>query len=141
MAGDIGALAKLVSTNIGDTLCAPDAKIRFAPIDFPEPVISLAVTSVKSGEEDKVINGLNRMLEEDSTFKLEKNAVTGDVLMSGLGESQLQIICARLKTNSASRRNSQTRKSHIAKQSASPPKPKANIRNNRARRAVRRCQH
>ena len=132
VAGDIGALAKLVSTNIGDTLCAPDAKIRFAPIDFPEPVISLAVTSVKSGEEDKVINGLNRMLEEDSTFKLEKNAVTGDVLMSGLGESQLQIICARLKINSASRRNSQTRRSHIAKPSASPPKPKANIRNNRA---------
>ena len=97
VAGDIGALAKLVSTNIGDTLCAPDAKIRFAPIDFPEPVISLAVTSAKSGEEDKVINGLTRMLEEDSTFKLEKNAVTGDVLMSGLGESQLQIICARLK--------------------------------------------
>ncbi len=97
VAGDIGALAKLVSTNIGDTLCDQNKKIKLPSIAFPEPVISLAVTSVKSGEEDKVINGLNRMLEEDSTFNLEKNAETGDVLMSGLGESQLQIICARLK--------------------------------------------
>lgn len=96
-AGDIGALAKLVSTNVGDTLCDMNKKVKFPAIDFPEPVISLAVTSVKSGEEDKVIGGLNRMLEEDSTFKLEKNAVTGDVLMSGLGETQLMIICARLK--------------------------------------------
>lgn len=96
-AGDIGALAKLVATNIGDTLCDASKKIKFPAIDFPEPVISLAVTSAKSGEEDKVIGGLTRMIEEDSTFKLEKNAVTGDVLVSGLGESQLQIICARLK--------------------------------------------
>ncbi|MEG1791581.1 MAG: elongation factor G [Clostridia bacterium] len=97
VAGDIGALAKLVATNIGDTLCDSNKKIKFPSIAFPEPVISLAVTSAKSGEEDKVINGLTRMLEEDSTFKLTKNAATGDVLVSGLGESQLQIICARLK--------------------------------------------
>lgn len=97
VAGDIGALAKLVATNISDTLCDANKKVTFNAIEFPEPVISLAVSSAKSGEEDKVINGLTRMLEEDSTFKLTKNSVTGDVLVSGLGESQLQIICARLK--------------------------------------------
>lgn len=97
IAGDIGALAKLVATNIGDTLCDTNNKIKFPAIQFPEPVISLAVTSAKAGEEDKVINGLNRMLEEDSTFRLEKNVTTGDVLVSGLGEAQLDIICRRLK--------------------------------------------
>lgn len=97
VAGDIGALAKLVATNISDTLCDSNNKVVFNAIEFPEPAISLAVSSAKSGEEDKVINGLTRMLEEDSTFKLTKNSVTGDVLVSGLGESQLQIICARLK--------------------------------------------
>ncbi|MDR3263810.1 MAG: elongation factor G [Clostridiales bacterium] len=96
-AGDIGAVAKLIYTNIGDTLCAQDKKVVFPPIEFPAPMISLAVTSAKQGEEEKVIQGLTRFLEEDCTIKLNKNIETGDVELFGMGETQLDIICKKLK--------------------------------------------
>lgn len=96
-AGDIGALAKLSYTNSGDTLCDKNDSIQFQAIDFPKPVISLHVTSEKQGEEEKVIVGLNRLLEEDSTFSLAKNVETGQMLISGLGEMQLDVICKKLK--------------------------------------------
>lgn len=96
-AGDIGAMAKLQYTNTGDTLCDASAPVLFEAIEFPQPCISLAVTAKKQGEEDKVIAGLNRLKEEDPTMSLEKNAETGDVLISGLGEMHLDVICAKLK--------------------------------------------
>ena len=96
-AGDIGAMAKLQYTNTGDTLCDATAPVVFEAIEFPQPCISLAVTAKKQGEEDKVIAGLNRLKEEDPTMSLEKNAETGDVLISGLGEMHLDVICAKLK--------------------------------------------
>ena len=97
IAGDIGALAKLQFTATGDTLCDPSAPVTFAPIDFPTAAISLAVSAKKQGEEDKVFAGLNKLLEEDPTISLEKNAETGDVLLSGLGEVHLDVICSKLK--------------------------------------------
>ncbi|MEL7608653.1 MAG: elongation factor G [Bacillota bacterium] len=97
IAGDIGAMAKLQFTNTGDTLCDASAPIKFDPIDFPQPALSLAVTAKKQGEEDKVFAGLNRLLEEDPTMRLDKNAETGDVLIRGLGEIHLDVICAKLK--------------------------------------------
>lgn len=96
-AGDIGAMAKLQHTNTGDTLCEASAPIRFGAIEFPKAVLSLAVTAKKQGEEDKVFAGLNRLLEEDLTMRLEKNAETGDMLIQGLGEMHLDVICAKLK--------------------------------------------
>ncbi len=96
-AGDIGAMAKLQYTNTGDTLCDAAAPVQFEAIEFPQPCISLAVTAKKQGEEDKVIAGLNRLKEEDPTMSLEKNSETGDVLISGLGEMHLDVICAKLK--------------------------------------------
>jgi elongation factor G len=96
-AGDIGAVAKLVYTNIGDTLCDQNRKVVFPPIEFPSPMISLAVTSAKQGEEEKVIQGLMRFLEEDNTIKINKNVETGDVELFGMGETQLDIICKKLK--------------------------------------------
>ncbi len=96
-AGDIGVMAKLQFTNTGDTLCDASAPVVFDPIDFPQPCISLAVTAKKQGEEDKVIAGLNRLREEDPTMSLDKNAETGDVLISGLGEMHLDVLCAKLK--------------------------------------------
>lgn len=96
-AGDIGALAKLSYTNNGDTLTDKSLNITFPPIDYPKPVISLHVTSEKQGDEEKVIIGLNRLLEEDSTFSLNKNQDTGQILISGLGEMQLDVICKKLK--------------------------------------------
>ena len=96
-AGDIGALAKLQYTATGDTLCDPAAPVKFAPIDFPKPCISLAVTAKKQGEDDKVIGGLNRIKEEDPTILIEKNPETGDVLIMGLGEMHIDVVCAKLK--------------------------------------------
>ena len=96
-AGDIGALPKLQFTATGDTLCDQSAPVKFAEIDFPRPSISLAVTSKKQGEDDKVISGLNRIKEEDPTILIEKNAETGDVLISGLGEMHIDVVCSKLK--------------------------------------------
>lgn len=99
-AGDIGAIPKLQYTATGDTLCDPAAPVKFDAIDFPEPCISLAVTAKKQGEDDKVISGLNRIKEEDPTIRIEKNAETGDVLICGLGEMHIDVVCAKLKNKS-----------------------------------------
>ena len=97
IAGDIGALAKLQFTATGDTLCDAAAPVKFAELQFPKPCISLAVSAKKQGEEDKVFAGLNKLLEEDPTITLDKNAETGDVLLAGLGEVHLDVVCAKLK--------------------------------------------
>lgn len=96
-AGDIGVMAKLQFTNTGDTLCDAAAPVKFEAIEFPFPCLNMAVTAKKQGEEDKIISGLNRLKEEDPTMSLEKNAETGDVLIGGLGEMHLDVICAKLK--------------------------------------------
>ena len=96
-AGDIGAFAKLNYTTTNNTLCDPSEIVKFDPIEFPEPVISFAVSSADKGSEDKVFAGLNKMLDEDSTFTLEKNAETNEMIISGMGEMQLDIICKKVK--------------------------------------------
>ncbi|NLI55075.1 MAG: elongation factor G [Clostridiales bacterium] len=99
-AGDIGALPKLQYTSTGDTLCDPSDPVIFDEIEFPKPAISLAVTAKKQGEDDKVISGLNRITEEDPTIKIEKNAETGDVLIQGLGEMHIEVVCGKLRNKS-----------------------------------------
>ena len=96
-AGDIGALAKLQFTKTGDTLCAQSAKVQFDSITFGEPCISLAVTAKKQGEEEKVFAGLHKLEDEDPTFKLVKSVETGEVLVSGMGEMHIEVICKKLK--------------------------------------------
>ena len=97
IAGDIGVLSKLQYTATGDTLCDASAPVQFEAIKFPEPCIKLAVSAKKQGEEDKVFAGLNKLLEEDPTMALEKNAETGDMLLGGLGEVHIDVLCAKLK--------------------------------------------
>lgn len=97
VAGDIGAMAKLQYTETGDTLCDGTAPVKFEDLHFPATCISLAVTAKKQGEEDKVFSGLRRLLEEDPTIDIEKNAETSDVLLKGLGEKHLDVTCAKLK--------------------------------------------
>ncbi len=99
-AGDIGAIPKLQFTATGDTLCDPARPVKFAEIDFPKPCISLAVSAKKQGEDDKIISGLNRIMEEDPTIVIEKNAETGDVLIGGLGEMHIDVVCGKLKNKS-----------------------------------------
>ncbi len=95
--GDIGAIPKLQLSNTNDTLCDQNDVVAIEKIAFPEPCIGLAVTAKKQGDEDKVISGLNKLLEEDPTIALERNGETGDVLLKGLGEMHLDVTCAKLK--------------------------------------------
>ncbi len=96
-AGDIGAVSKLNATNTGDTLCDESRKIKFYDIPLPHPVLTMAISATKHGEEDKVFAGLNRLAEEDLTFKVEKDKDTGETVIRGLGETQLDILCKKLK--------------------------------------------
>ena len=99
-AGDIGAIPKLQISNTNETLCDASDVVTVEQVKFPEPCISLAVTAKKQGEEDKVIGGLNKLLEEDPTIAIEKNAETGDVLLKGLGEMHLDVTCAKIRNKS-----------------------------------------
>ncbi len=96
-AGDIGAVNKLSNTNTGDTLCDMNAKVRFTPIHFPKPTLFMAVTSEKKGEEDKVFAGLAKLREEDYTFSIEKNVETGELLLGGQGDIQLETLVKKVK--------------------------------------------
>ena len=96
-AGDIGAVNKLSDTNTGDTLCDINAKVRFTPIYFPKPTLFMAVTSEKKGEEDKVFAGLAKLREEDYTFCVEKNVETGELLLGGQGDVQLEVLVKKIK--------------------------------------------
>ena len=96
-AGDIGAVNKLGNTNTGDTLCDLNAKVRFTPIHFPKPTLFMAVSAEKKGEEDKVFGGLAKLREEDYTFSVEKNAETGELLLGGQGDVQLEILTKKVK--------------------------------------------
>ena len=96
-AGDIGAVNKLNNTSTGDTLCDMNAKIRFPAIVFPKPTLFMAVTSEKKGEEDKVFAGLAKLAEEDYTFTIEKNSSTGELLLGGQGDMQLEMLAKKVK--------------------------------------------
>ncbi len=95
--GDIGAVNKLSNTNTGDTLCDPSAKIRFTPIHFPKPTLFMSVAAEKKGEEDKVFAGLAKLREEDYTFSIEKNAATGEMIIGGQGDIQLEVLAKKVK--------------------------------------------
>ena len=97
VAGDIGAVNKLANTNTGDTLVDESYKIKYYDIPFPTPVLTMAISAAKSGEEDKVFQGLNRLAEEDLTFKVEKDKDTGEMVIRGQGETQLDVLCKKLK--------------------------------------------
>ncbi len=95
-AGDIAAVAKLQHTATGDTLCDRSHPVLFPKLDFPEPVISFAVEPKTKGDEEKVSSGLARFIEEDPTFRLERRGETKQTVISGMGETHLEIIVSRL---------------------------------------------
>ena len=95
-AGDIGALAKLSNATTGDTL-SEGRELRLPPIELPKPVLSMAVYAAKKGDEDKIFGGLNRLKDEDISFTVTNNAETNEMLLSGVGETQLEILCRKLK--------------------------------------------
>lgn len=97
-AGDVGAVNKLTSTDTNHTLCALGTNILFDPIRFPRPCLSMAVFAATKGEEDKVFTGLGKMREEDYTFSVTKNAETGELILSGQGETHIELLTAKLKS-------------------------------------------
>ncbi|MCG9126200.1 elongation factor G [Candidatus Poribacteria bacterium] len=90
-AGDIGALTKLSLTQTGDTLCDRDNAITLPGIEFPNAVISFAISPTQEGDDEKLITALNRISEEDPSFKIERNDVTKQLLVSGLGELHINV--------------------------------------------------
>lgn len=96
-AGDIAALSKLQFTSTGDTLCDPNAPIQYEGISYPVPGVSRAVFAAKQGDEDKIFSGLNRLMEEDPSIRLEKNAETTETILSGQGELHLDVIASALQ--------------------------------------------
>lgn len=95
--GEIGAIAKLQETATGDTLAGKDGALRLPGIQFPEPVLTMAVHAKKRGDEEKIASGLARIAEEDPTVRLEKSAETGELLLSGMGELQLEVVTSRVQ--------------------------------------------
>lgn len=96
IAGDIGAVAKLQYTTTGDTLCDANNLVLYDDIKFPEPNISMAIEPKSKGDEDKIGSGLQRLMEEDPTLRVEKNIETRQTLISGIGEQHLEIVTKKL---------------------------------------------
>jgi elongation factor G len=95
--GDIGAVAKLAETATGDTLCTKDAPVRLEPVAFPQPVISLAIEPKSKADEDKMGSALARLAEEDPTFSVRREPELKQTVISGMGESHLEIMADRLR--------------------------------------------
>ena len=97
-AGDIGAVAKLESTKTGDTLCEKGKNIILTGIEFPQPVLSMAIKPQTKGDEEKIISGLNKLMEEDPTFTITNNTETKQTLINGQGEQHIDVIISKLKS-------------------------------------------
>ena len=95
--GDIGAGVGFKDIRTGDTLCAEDAPIVLEAMDFPEPVIGIAVEPKTQKDLDKLGVGLQKLAEEDPTFRVQTNEETGQTVISGMGELHLDIIIDRLR--------------------------------------------
>jgi elongation factor G len=90
-AGDIGAVAKLNVTGVGDTLCTQENQIKILPIVFPDPIFSEAVQPKTKADLDKLGASLARLIEEDPTLRMHRDSGTGETIISGMGETHLKV--------------------------------------------------
>ncbi|MEY8446144.1 elongation factor G [Enterococcus ratti] len=95
--GDIAAAVGLKDTTTGDTLCALDAPVILESIEFPEPVIQVAVEPKSKADQDKMGVALQKLAEEDPSFRVETNVETGETVISGMGELHLDVLVDRMK--------------------------------------------
>ncbi len=95
--GDIAALVGVKDVRTGDTFCDESLEVLLEPPTFPEPVISMAVEPKTKGDQEKMGNALQRLSEEDPTFFVKTDEETGQVIIAGMGELHLEILCDRLK--------------------------------------------
>jgi elongation factor G len=96
-AGDIAAIVGIKQVSTGDTLCDEKKPIVLESMDFPEPVISLAIEPKTKSDQEKLGQGLAKLMAEDPTFRVKTDQQTGQVVISGMGELHLEIIVDRLK--------------------------------------------
>lgn len=96
-AGDIAAVIGLKDTGTGDTLCDPQHKIILDRMDFPDPVISVAIEPKTTADQDKMAFALAKLAIEDPSFKIQNNEESGQTIISGMGELHLEIIIDRMK--------------------------------------------
>jgi len=96
--GDIGAIGKMDKVKTGDTLCDNRKVVTLAPIPFAEPCYSVAILPKTRGQEDKIAAGLNRLNEEDPSFTLVNNGETHQMVVTGAGDIQIDVLVAKLKS-------------------------------------------
>ena len=96
-AGEIVAVVGVKETTTGDTICDPDFPIVLESISFPEPVISLAIEPATKSDQEKMGMALGKLSDEDPTFRIKSNQETGQTIISGMGELQLEVLVDRMK--------------------------------------------
>jgi elongation factor G len=96
-AGDIAAAVGLRTVSTGDTICDEKKPVVLESMDFPEPVISLAIEPKTKADQEKLGQGLGKLMAEDPTFRVKTDPATGEVVIAGMGELHLEIIVDRLK--------------------------------------------
>ena len=96
-AGDIGAVAKLRDTLTGDTLGDKAAAIQYAPVKLPEPAISFAVEPKTRADEDKLSNGIHKLMEEDPMLRFYRDPQTKEFLVAGTGQQHIEVVVSKLK--------------------------------------------
>ncbi|WP_071428105.1 elongation factor G [Merdimmobilis hominis] len=97
-AGDIGAITKLSEAVTGDSLCDPKRAVKFDPVGFSHPTLTMAVKAKNKGDEGKVAQAMQRLMEEDPTICFEQDVETKQQLLSGLGEQHLDVVVSKLKS-------------------------------------------
>ncbi len=96
--GDIGAIGKMDKVKTGDTLCDPRKVVSLKALPYPPTCYSVAIAPKAKGQEDKIAAGLNRLNEEDPSFTLVNNAETRQMVLSGTGDQQLDVLLSKLKS-------------------------------------------
>ncbi len=99
--GDIGAIGKMDKVKTGDTLCDPRKVVALKGLPYAQPCYSMAIAPKTKGQEEKVGTGLNRLNEEDPSFTVVNNAETHQIVVSGSGDQQLDVLVSKLKTRFA----------------------------------------
>ena len=96
-AGDIGAIGKLAGTVTGDTLCVRDQQVAFEPVEFPVGYYSVAVSPATKSDLDKMSTSLSRIVEEDPSLRVSRQADTSQTVLTGLGEAQIDVALERIR--------------------------------------------
>jgi len=97
VAGEIVAATKLKDVHTGDTLCEERAPVQFAPLDHFTPMISFALEPKSKADEEKAPQGLQRLIEEDPTIEMHRDQQTREIILSGMGQLHIEVVCEKLK--------------------------------------------